>query len=228
MKRIRNIVVFIATILVIFTLIYGEWIKNIYKVDENLVGRISAVNKSYTKIDKIPQNLKNAVVAVEDKRFYKHMGIDLISIGRAVVTDVKEGRLKEGGSTITQQLAKNLFLSNERTFERKIKEIILALEIENRYSKEEILEMYLNVVYFGSGAYGVQNASKTYFDKDVSDLSLDECAMLAGLPQSPSAYNPKKHYDKARIRQGVVLNLMEENGFIKGISKIEAKKTVLE
>lgn len=227
MKKVRNIVVFIATLLVIFTLIYGEWIKNIYKVDENLIGRISAVNKSYTKIDKIPQNLKNAVVAVEDKRFYKHMGIDLISIGRAVVTDVKEGRLKEGGSTITQQLAKNLFLSNERTFERKFKEVILALEIENKYSKEEILEMYLNVVYFGSGAYGVQNASKTYFDKDVSDLSLDECAMLAGLPQSPSAYNPKKYYTKAKVRQGVVLNLMEENGFIKESRKIEAKKQCL-
>lgn len=228
MKKIRNAAAFITVLFIIFTLIYGEWVKNIYKVDENLIGRISSTSENYTKIDKIPQNLKNAVVAVEDKRFYKHSGVDLISIGRAIVANVKEGRIKEGGSTITQQLAKNLFLSGERTFERKFKEMILALEIESKYSKEEILEMYLNVVYFGSGAHGVQNASKVYFDKNVWELSLGECAMLAGLPQAPSAYNPKKYYDKAKIRQEVVLNLMEENGFIKENKKLEAKKAVLE
>lgn len=228
MKKVRNILAIITAMFIFFTLIYGKHIQNVYKIDDNLIKRVSSSNNNYTKIDKLPDNLINAIVAVEDKRFYKHKGIDFISIGRAVVINLKEGKFKEGGSTISQQLAKNLFLTSEKTLERKYKEMILALEIESKYSKEEILEMYLNVVYFGSGAYGAQNASKTYFDKNVCELSLDECAMLAGLPQAPSAYNPKKYYSKAKARQEIVLSLMAKNGYIKKHYPLESNRTVLE
>lgn len=228
MKKVRNILAIITAMFIFFTLIYGKHIQNVYKIDDNLIKRVSSSNNNYIKIDKLPDNLINAIVAVEDKRFYKHKGIDFISIGRAVVINIKEGKFKEGGSTISQQLAKNLFLTSEKTLERKYKEMILALEIESKYSKEEILEMYLNAVYFGSGAYGVQNASKTYFDKNVWELSLDECAMLAGLPQAPSAYNPKKYYSKAKARQEIVLSLMAKNGYIKKHYPLESNRTVLE
>ncbi|QZY53689.1 transglycosylase domain-containing protein [Crassaminicella profunda] len=199
-----------------------------YVIDEDLMKQISSNIPNYTNIDQIPKDLKNAIVAVEDRRFYKHDGFDMIGIGRAFWVNIKEGSIKEGGSTITQQLAKNLFLSGEKTYTRKLKELILAIKLENRYSKEEILEMYLNVIYYGAGAYGIQNASKIYYDKDVWALSLEECAMLAGLVQAPSAYNPKKHFKRAKKRQEIVLMVMEKNGFIhEKIKEITQKKMII-
>ena len=189
--------------------------ENGYSIDDDLTEQIASKVPNYTTIDKIPENLKNAVIATEDKRFYHHSGIDVLALSRAIYINIKSGKVKQGGSTITQQLAKNLFLSNERSFERKFKELFYTLKLEDKYSKDQILEMYLNVIYYGSNTYGVENASKKYFHKDVWDLSLNECAMLAGIPQSPNRYNPEMYPERAKKRQAVVLAAMIRNGFIK-------------
>jgi len=138
----------------------------------------------------VPDALIKALVATEDTRFYSHRGLDYRGIARALYRNVRSGKILEGGSTLTQQLAKILFLTPERSYLRKIKEMALALKIEQRYTKQEILNLYLNQIYFGSGAYGVEAAAQTYFGKQAKDLSLAECALLAGIPRSPKYYSP--------------------------------------
>jgi len=165
-------------------------------------------------IDEIPENMKNAVIAIEDKRFYTHHGFDMRRLGKAVLVNLSRGRAVQGGSTITQQLAKNAFLSNEKTFLRKVKEALITLEIEKRYEKDEILEKYLNEIYFGSGSYGIKEASRSIFDKDVSKINLAEVAILAGVPNRPSKYDPRKNLDKAIERGQLVLKLMLKQDFI--------------
>ncbi|ADO82516.1 transglycosylase domain-containing protein [Ilyobacter polytropus] len=165
-------------------------------------------------IDEIPENMKNAVIAIEDKRFYTHHGFDMRRLGKAVLVNLSRGRAVQGGSTITQQLAKNAFLSNEKTFLRKVKEALITLEIEKRYEKDEILEKYLNEIYFGSGSYGIKEASRSIFDKDVSKINLAEVAILAGVPNRPSKYDPRKNLDKAIERGQLVLKLMLKQEFI--------------
>lgn len=174
--------------------------------------------------DEIPDTLKKAVVAVEDKRFYKHKGIEFSSIGRAFMRNLRAGEIVEGGSTITQQLAKNLFLTQDRTLKRKIIEAIYSLKLEMRYSKDEILEMYLNVIYFGHGTYGCEMASRFYFDKPVNQLGLSEAAMLAGIIKGPEIYSPYHNTDLAEQRKVVVLDLMVEQGDIDPALAEEAKK----
>ncbi|MGI6453164.1 MAG: transglycosylase domain-containing protein [Syntrophomonadaceae bacterium] len=172
-------------------------------------------NRTEVDINQIPQDLINAVIAIEDNDFYKHHGITIKGIMRAVIRNIQSGDLTgQGASTITQQLAKNAFLSLDKRWERKAQEAILAFKLESIYSKDEILTMYLNIIPFGAGAYGVQAAANTYFGKDVSELSLAECSLLAGLPQSPNAYNPFNSLDKAKARQQAVLNNMVKCGFI--------------
>ncbi len=175
----------------------------------------------FVPLSSVPRALRDAVIATEDKRFYSHFGIDPIGIARALYQNYRRGRIAEGGSTITQQLTKVLFLTPDKSIERKLKEAVLALELERRYSKDRILEMYLNQVYFGQGAYGVEAAARTYFGKSVSELSLVEAALLAGLPRAPSAYSPFDHADAARRRRAVVLERMVEVGVLK---PAEAKK----
>ena len=164
--------------------------------------------------EKISPTLIDAVIAVEDQRFYDHNGIDLIRIGAAVLRNVQEGRRAEGGSTITQQLARQSFLSRDKTYRRKFREIILAAHIEREYAKKEILELYLNKVYFGDGLYGVEAASLGYFSKHATDVNLEEAALLAGLIQSPSSYAPTVNPERAIARRNVVLQAMLENGAI--------------
>lgn len=227
MKKIKFLI-YILAILIVGLVFYVNNIDNTkYSIDDNLIEQISNNIPTYTKLDEIPEDLINAVISIEDQRFYKHYGFDVISLGRAFTRNLKEGEIKEGGSTITQQLAKNLFLSQEQTIDRKLKELILAVKLEYKYTKTEILEMYLNVIYYGSGAYGIADASEEYFNKNISDLTLAECAMLAGLPQAPSAYNPNKHLDKAKKRQAIVLNVMCENGFINTESKTNAENEII-
>ncbi len=163
----------------------------------------------------IPQLLKNAVVAAEDRRFYEHGAIDVMSVGRAAVANYMAGTTVEGGSTISQQTVKNLFLSSERTMSRKVRELFLAMQLENTYTKDQILEIYLNTIYFGHGAYGIGEACRTYFGKEPKDLTVSECAMIAGLPQAPSAYDPIDHPEEAKKRQAIVLMLMAREGYIK-------------
>ncbi|HKI50920.1 MAG TPA: PBP1A family penicillin-binding protein [Geothermobacteraceae bacterium] len=165
-------------------------------------------------IERIPQQLIRAFVAAEDSKFFQHPGIDLTSILRAALKNIKAGGIVQGGSTITQQVAKSLLLTPEKKFSRKFKEAILAWRMEQKLSKQEILYLYLNQIYLGHGAYGVQAAAENYFDKNVEDLTLAESALLAGLPQAPSRYSPYRHYDRAKQRQKYVLKRMREDGYI--------------
>ncbi|AGY59378.1 transglycosylase domain-containing protein [Gloeobacter kilaueensis] len=172
----------------------------------------------------IPDSLIKAIVATEDRRFYDHQGIDWRGIGRAIVRDVQARSLREGGSTITQQLARNLFLNQQRTLWRKLKEIVIAARIEQELSKEEILTLYLNQIYFGSGAYGVADAARTYFSKPIERLSLTESALLAGLPQAPSRYSPLINKSLARKRRDAVLKNMVEVGYLPRPGYEQARK----
>jgi penicillin-binding protein 1A len=165
-------------------------------------------NRSQVPLKQIPRHLVNATISTEDRSFYQHWGVDLWGVGRAALRNITKMRRAEGGSTITQQLARNLFLTHERTVTRKLKEIALAMEIERNYSKQQILEMYFNQIYFGDGAYGVDAAAKTYFNKPVQELTLAECALLAGLPASPSMYSPRRRPDAAKARRTKVLRNM--------------------
>lgn len=165
---------------------------------------------TYTPMGKIDSDLLTAIVAVEDRRFYSHFGLDPKATVRAIVYNMKEMELAEGGSTITQQLAKNLYFTNEKVFARKVAEAFMAFNIERNYGKEEILELYLNVIYFGSGCYGVKEATETYFHKDPGDLSPEEAAMLAGIPKAPNVFNPLVDYETAVKRQKTVLKIVQE------------------
>ncbi|MBI3539424.1 MAG: PBP1A family penicillin-binding protein, partial [Candidatus Eisenbacteria bacterium] len=171
-------------------------------------------NRSTVPLRGIPRHLVNATIATEDRNFYQHWGIDLWGIARAAVTDLVHLKIKEGGSTITQLLARNVFLTHERTWTRKLKEDALAIEIERNYTKAQILEMYFNQIYFGEGAYGVESASKTYFGKPLRDLSLSECALLAGIPANPRLYSPRTRPAAARARRAKVLRNMLSTGAI--------------
>ena len=177
----------------------------------------------YVPIDRIAPDLGRAVVAVEDRRFYTHMGFDTTGMARAALVNIQHGRIEEGASTITQQLVKNLFLANEQTFTRKAEELLLALDIEIAYTKPEILEMYLNVVYYGAGFYGVNAASEGYYGKSSADLDLPEASMLAGIPNAPSELSPFVDFIAAKKRQAVVLDAMESQNYIDRRTAEDAK-----
>lgn len=197
-------------------------VSRVYSDDRQVVGQFYIERRLKVQLADVPQDLINAVIAVEDARFFEHPGLDIIGIGRAVWTNLRRGGKVEGASTITQQLARSLFLSTERTYMRKVRELILAYQMELILSKEEILELYLNQIYFGQGAYGVAAAAQTYFGKNLSEVTLGEAAILAGLPKSPTNYSPYKNLDKAKKRQEHVLTRMEEVGFIKVEDRLAA------
>jgi penicillin-binding protein 1A len=196
----------------------------IYATDDVLVGELKVEKGIFVPINKIPEQVVNAVIAVEDSRFWRHRGIDYIAITRAVLKDIISVELKEGGSTITQQLAKVMFLTPEKTFKRKLREAALAIKMEKNLDKREILELYLNKIYFGHGAYGVEMASKIYFGKSVKDITLSEAALLAGLIKAPLVYSPYNDLTKAKERQQIVLSRMEDEGYIKRSEKENALK----
>ena len=187
----------------------------IYDDNDELITELHVERRIFVPLTRIPQALRDAVIATEDKRFYYHWGVDPIGIARATVQNYRRGRLVEGGSTITQQLTKVLFLTPDKSMERKIKEAVLALELERRYTKDRILEMYLNQVYFGHGAYGVEAAARTYYGKSVAELNVREAALLAGLPRAPTTYSPFEHSEAAKGRREVVLRRLVEYGALK-------------
>ena len=162
----------------------------------------------FVKIKDIPKDYINAVISVEDRRFYSHNGIDIISIGRAIYTDIKNMKLVEGGSTITQQVAKNNLFTQEKKLERKVAEIFASIQLEKICSKDEIFELYINTCYYGEGFYGINDASKGYFGKEPKDMNLYECTLLAGVPNAPSVYAPTKNPELARERQAQVIAKM--------------------
>ena len=202
-------------------------VTSIYSLDGEVIKTFTVFRFEKVSIDDIPADLKNAVISTEDKNFYRHRGFDTLGLVRSIFANIKAGSLKQGASTITQQLARILFLSNERTFDRKIKELIIAHRIEKTISKNEILELYLNSVYLGSGTYGVLSASKTYFDKELDELTLAETALIAGLPQAPSVYSPFQNPDAAINRRNQVLKRMYKTGCITKEQYEAAKKEEL-
>ncbi|HEY7514804.1 MAG TPA: transglycosylase domain-containing protein, partial [Vicinamibacteria bacterium] len=193
----------------------------VYADDDEFLVEFQAEKRIFVPLQQIPPALRNAVIAVEDARFYSHFGVDVRGILRAAYANFRHGRVVEGGSTITQQLAKVLFLTPDRRFSRKIKEALLALELEKRYSKDRLLELYLNQVYMGHGAYGVEAAARMYFGKSVQDVTLPEAALLAALPRSPGNYSPFERPELAQRRRAIAIARLLEQGYI---SETDAKK----
>ena len=199
----------------------------IFDSNSKLIAELYLQRREPTSLSKIPIRLRQAFLAIEDARFYEHPGVSYPDIIRAFFVNLRSGRFVQGGSTITQQLAKVYFLTSERTLARKIREALLAIEIERRHTKDEILEFYLNQIYLGSGAYGVQAASKIYFGKKLSELTLAESALLAGLPKAPTKFNPRKNPKKSIERRNLVLNRMLSEKFINKKEKESAEDEFL-
>ena len=203
-------------------------ITNVYSDDGRKIAEFFKERRIIKPLDEMPAALINAFIAAEDSRFYKHKGIDFYSIVRAFFKNLEAGTIVQGGSTITQQVTKSFLLTPERSYTRKLKEAILAYRIDKAFNKDEILYLYLNQIYLGHGAYGVEAAAENYFGKTVKDLNLAECAILAGLPQAPSKYSPFKYPERAKQRQIYVLNRMVDEGYISNIEATEAINTVVE
>jgi penicillin-binding protein 1A len=204
-------------------------ITEIYGDDGEVIGRFSEERRILVSLDQVPQHLIDAFVAAEDPRFFEHEGVDFLGLVRALIMSQLSGDRIKGTSTITQQVAREMLLKNkERTLKRKAREILLSFQIEKRFSKERILYLYLNMYYLGNGAYGVEAAARTYFDKQARELNLAESALLAGLPQSPSRYDPTQHFERAKRRQETyVLEKMKEHGYITESQRQEALNTEL-
>lgn len=182
----------------------------------NVITKLREAKDSYyISFDTIPQNIKDAFIATEDKSFYKHNGVDITGVGRAFVNLIKNGKISGGGSTITQQLVRNVFLTHEKSVERKVKEVFISVLLEKKHSKDEILEYYINSIYFANGAYGIEAASRKYFGKAATELTLGETAFLCAIPNNPTLYNPLTNYDNTVKRQTRILGYMLEDGYIK-------------
>ena len=202
----------------------------VHAADGSLVAEYARERRLYIPIQAVPKLVINAFLAAEDKNFYEHGGLDFFGIARAAVNYAQNfgsNRRPQGASTITQQVAKNFLLSNEVSFTRKIKEALLALKIERTYSKDKILELYLNEIYLGLGAYGIASASLTYFDKGVNELTVPEAAYLAALPKAPNNYHPFRQRERALERRNWVIDQMAQDGFITGVQADAAKRTAL-
>lgn len=184
--------------------------------DTPLITKVQEITnkENFVKFEDMSPNYRNAVISVEDHRFYDHGPVDFIAIGRAIFTNMKNGQFREGGSTITQQVAKNIVFSQEQTWIRKVGEIFAAYDLEKNYTKNEIFELYVNTAYFGDGYYGIYDASYGYYKKAPKDLTLDEASMLAGIPNAPSVYSPTVNPNLAKKRQAHVINTMLEYGYI--------------
>jgi penicillin-binding protein 1A len=189
-------------------------VTGVYSADDELIGEFFMERRYLVPLNELPPHLIKAFIAAEDTRFYEHSGVDLIGIFRAMLKNIQAGEIVQGGSTITQQVVKSLLLTPERTFTRKIKEALLAHRIDSSLSKNEILYLYLNQIYFGAGAYGVEAAARTYFDKHASELDLSEASLLAGLPKAPNRFSPIHHFSVSRERQRYVLQRMVDSDFI--------------
>lgn len=214
------LIISILAIITIFISVFVYQGYSLYKqaIDEtsiqDKIEEIKNETENYTTYDELPENYINAVVAVEDRRFFEHNGIDMVSILRAIKTDIKERELVEGGSTITQQLAKNTYFTQKKEFTRKIAEIFMAFQYEKECSKEEIFELYVNTMYFGDGYYCISDASEGYFDKSVGEMNLYECTLIAGIPNAPSVYAPTKNPELAKQRQAQVLYKMVKYNYL--------------
>ncbi|MGM9922662.1 MAG: transglycosylase domain-containing protein [Bacillus sp. (in: firmicutes)] len=201
---------FLTAVCLILLLGYGK-----YKLATNelpLTERVEAITAkdSFVPLNQINPEFLQAIVAIEDHRFYEHGPIDFIALVRATVVNGLKGEIVQGGSTLTQQVAKNLYFTNEQSFIRKVAELFVAYHLEKTYTKDDILELYVNIIYYGDGNYGIKAASENYFGKQPKDLTYDEATLLAGLPQAPSAYALSSHYEQAKRRQQEVINALNK------------------
>lgn len=248
-STVRNIIIFILflplyAILFMFSYLMGidswrefepesvmdmELSTDLYNCDgEKYLTLFSKENRIYTDIDALPQHVIDAFIAIEDSRFYEHNGIDIIRIGGALLSDIKSGSLSQGASTISQQVVKNATLKSEKTLSRKLTEIMMAFKLEQQFSKDQILEAYLNITYFGEGAYGIETAAQTYFSKSASSLTLSQAAVLSGILKSPSTYSPTVNKEKCKERRNLVLHEMCKCGFISAKEYEQAKNEAIE
>jgi len=186
----------------------------IYSADNLLIGEFGEERRDFIKIEEVPKSLKQAILAAEDDRFYQHYGVDYIGVLRAIYSNFKAGGAHQGASTITMQVARNFFLTKEKTLTRKFSEALLAFKIEHSLEKDQILELYINQIYLGQRSYGFSSAAQSYFGKQLTDINLAEAAMLAGLPKAPSRFNPIVNLERAKTRQQYVLKRMHELGYI--------------
>ncbi len=222
MKFFKKLKILILSLLIIFLVASIFIIRDGYNLYKDATSRISIERKitsiqnrnDFMKLDSISKDFTNALLAIEDHRFYEHGAIDIVSIGRAIVTDLKARKLAEGGSTISQQLAKNLYFTQEKKFTRKIAEVFVAYDLEKNYSKDEILEVYIATLYFGDGYNGLFEASKGYFDKSPINLTFSEATMLAGIPNAPSVYALSNNSDLSYQRQKQVVEAMVKYEYI--------------
>lgn len=219
MKLFRKLLLIIFVLILIAIIILGTigFVTYSKALDEEpLLTRTAKVtdDEHYVPFNNLPKDYINAVISVEDRRYYDHGPVDFIGIARALWTNFRTGELREGGSTITQQVAKNLVFSQEETLTRKLGELFAAFDIEKNFSKDEIFALYVNSAYFGDGYYGIYDASMGYYGKEPKDLNLDEASMLAGIPNAPSVYAPTVNPDLANERQAHVLKTMVENEYI--------------
>lgn len=230
MRAIKKLLRFILLIIIIASAVvisggYGKYKQAIGQMPvEDVVKKIKSA-ESFTPINEISETFIKAMVSVEDRRFYKHKGIDFIGIGRAVKNNFENRKLSEGGSCITQQLAKNMYFMHDNSLSRKVAEVMIAVNLEKKYSKNEILELYFNVIYYGSGYYSVGEASEGYFGKKPSELSDYEATLLAGIPNAPSVYSLDNNPSLAKKRQKTVVNAMVD---MKYMTKEEAEEILSE
>lgn len=221
-KIVKGLIALIVFLIIIGSIVFGFYAVqgyNMYKDSlskESIEERINKIKSKsdYLPISMISKDFKNAIIAVEDHRFESHGAVDFISIARAIFKNISNFNFDEGGSTITQQLAKNTFFTQEGTLTRKIAEIFAAIDLEKSYSKDEIIELYMNTIYFGDGYYGINQASQGYFNKSPLELTFDEATLLAGIPNAPSVYSLSNNPDLARQRQKHVIQSMENYGFM--------------
>ena len=234
-KLIRNIIIFLVILIILvcgFFIYRGHsmYTSALANMDVNTkVKSIEDNTKYYVYYDDIPKDFINAIVAVEDHRFFDHKGVDVISLVRAILVNVTNGSLSQGGSTITQQLSKNIYFTQDRSLNRKIAEVFMASHLEENLSKEKILELYINTSYFGNGYTGLGQASHGYFNKEPKDLTLYECVLLAGVPNAPNIYNPVDNMKKCIQRQNQVINAMQKNNYIdeETVNKIKAEQPIV-
>ena len=221
MNKVLKFILHLFIFIIILTLsVSAVVIKSGYDMYKEAINKVSVENRIntlkqkefYTSFDKIPKDFKNAIVAIEDHRYYEHGPVDLFAIARATVKNLISMEFSEGASTITQQLAKNMYFSQEKKASRKIAEVFVSYDLENNYSKDEILEYYINIIYYGY--YGIGQASNGYFNKKPIELNLDEITLLAGIPNAPSAYQLSNHEDLARQRQDIVIQTMANLNFL--------------
>ena len=205
--------VILAAGIVLVCMGYGDYRKALEQ--ESIADKVAKLRSDpdYVRIEELPETYLNAVVAVEDHRFREHGGVDVIAIARALKNDLLSGSMKEGGSTITQQLARNMYFDQDKELVRKMAEAFMAMELEREYTKDEILELYVNTIYFGDGYYGIGEASRGYYHKVPGELNAYECTMLAGLPNAPSVYSPSVNPELAAERQQYVAEQMEKYGY---------------